>query len=95
MRLHRQCEWFCALSHAGADLLPLGLALHLLRKSAPSLPRALLAGVAAGSCGAMVGEAGCGQSWQHVLVFHGGAWLLIAGAALLLSRWLKPVSYAP
>ncbi len=87
--------WVCTLSHLGTDAIPLVIALLCLRRSAPHTPRALLAGVAAGSCGALIGEVGCGQSWQHVLLFHGGAWALIALASAVIARRLKRFSYAP
>lgn len=87
--------WVCTVSHVGFDLIPLVLVLRALRWMSPQPVRALVAGLVAGTVGALSGEVVCGQSARHVALFHLPAWLLVVLAALLLSRWLKPRSFAP
>jgi hypothetical protein len=87
--------WVCTAAHLGIGAVPLSLALVLLRKSAPNPLRAVVAGLAVGTVGAIAGELACEQSWQHVLLFHGAAWLGVAAGALLISRRLTPRSWAP
>lgn len=87
--------WVCTVSHLGFDLVPLAALLFSLRFAAPSLPRALVGGLAVGSSGAFLGELACGRGMAHVAAYHLPAWLLAAGAAVLLSRVLRPHSYAP
>ncbi|MBL8958017.1 MAG: DUF1109 domain-containing protein, partial [Myxococcaceae bacterium] len=63
--------------------------------SAPHPVRAALAGLAVGTCGALIGEVGCAQPWQHVLVYHLSAWLALMGACAVFARRLARSSYAP
>jgi len=88
-------EWVCSVSHLGVGLVPLALALAGLRQSAPSWGRALAAGLGAGTTGALLGEVVCHRGMRHVLVYHLGAWLLLALACAVISRWLRPRSFAP
>jgi len=87
--------WLCLVSHLAAGALPLGVALHVLRDCAPSLTKAVIAGFAAGSTGAMLGEIGCEQGPLHIAVWHLGAWAVVAAAVVVISRRLTPRSYAP
>ncbi len=88
-------EWVCTLTHTGVGIAPLAVALMVLKKSAPHPLRAALAGVAVGTCGALIGEIGCGQPWQHVLVYHLSAWLALVAACAVFARRLVRSSYAP
>lgn len=88
-------QWVCTAAHLGIGAVPLSVALVLLRKSAPNPLRAVVAGLAVGTVGAIAGELACEQSWQHVLLFHGAAWLGVAAASLAISRRLTPRSWAP
>ena len=88
-------EWVCTVSHAGAGIAPLAVALMVLKKSAPHPLRAALAGLAVGTCGALIGEIGCAQPWQHVLVYHLSAWLALVAACAVFARRLVRSSYAP
>lgn len=85
----------CTLSHLGVGLVPAGFVLLLLRGMAPNGWRSLLAGLAAGTTGAAVGELGCAQSAAHVAVFHLSAWVAISLVVWLVSRRLGRSSYAP
>jgi hypothetical protein len=87
--------WVCTASHAGVALLPMAVALLTLRSAAFHPLRALSAGLAVGTAGALVGELVCAQDWRHVAGYHLSAWALVAGGALVLSRYLKPRSFAP
>ncbi len=87
--------WMCTVSHLGAGLVPVVVAVMLLRGSARSVTKALLAGIAAGCTGALLGELGCEQSALHVAIWHLGAWALVIAATVAVSRRIKPRSYAP
>jgi len=88
-------EWVCSVSHLGVGLVPLAFALAGLRQSAPSWGRALAAGLGAGTTGALLGELVCHRGMQHVLVYHLGAWLLLAVSCAVISRRLRRRSFAP
>ncbi len=85
----------CSGSHLAVDLIPLGLVLYSLRRFAWSLGRAALAGAAVAATGALAGELSCQRGWVHVLVHHVGAGLLIVAACVLISRTLRPQTFAP
>ncbi|AGC45143.1 carotenogenesis protein CarR [Myxococcus stipitatus DSM 14675] len=87
--------WVCTASHLAVDLVPLIVALVVLRGAAFQPLRALCAGLSVGTTGAFVGELACEQDWRHVAGYHLLAWALICAAAIVLSRSLKPRSYAP
>ncbi|XXF79259.1 DUF1109 domain-containing protein [Myxococcaceae bacterium GXIMD 01537] len=87
--------WVCTASHVGVGLVPLVVALLGLREAAFSFPRALVAGLSVGTTGAFVGELACEQGWRHVAGYHLAAWALVTLAALVVSRSLKPRSFAP
>ncbi|ADO75688.1 hypothetical protein [Stigmatella aurantiaca] len=87
--------WVCTASHAGIALLPMTVALLTLRNAAFHPFRALVAGLAMGTTGALVGEMACAQGWRHVAGYHLSAWALVAGASLAMSKFLKPRSFAP
>ena len=85
----------CSGSHLAVDLIPLGLVLYSLRRFSWSLGRAALAGAAVAATGALAGELSCQRGWVHVLVHHVGAGLLIVAACVLISRTLRPQTFAP
>jgi hypothetical protein len=87
--------WVCTASHFGVALVPLLVALLSLRGAAFLPLRAIVAGLAVGTTGALVGELACAQGWRHVAGYHLSAWALVAGVALAVSRSLKPRSFAP
>ncbi len=88
-------QWVCTVSHVSLGFGPLVLALFTLRRSAPSLLRSVVAGLAVGTVGAVAGEVGCEQGWQHVLVFHLVPWLALTAASVVVSSRMKRWSYAP
>ncbi|WNG48037.1 DUF1109 domain-containing protein [Archangium minus] len=88
-------EWVCTASHVGLGLIPLVVAVVLLRSAAFRPLRAVLAGLSVGTTGAFVGELACAQGWRHVLGYHLSAWVLIAVATFAVSRSLLPRSFAP
>ncbi|TQF09132.1 DUF1109 domain-containing protein [Myxococcus llanfairpwllgwyngyllgogerychwyrndrobwllllantysiliogogogochensis] len=87
--------WVCTVSHLAVGAAPLVVALWMLRGAAFQPLRALSAGLSVGTTGAFVGELACEQDWRHVASYHLFAWGLICVMALVLSRHLKPRSYAP
>ncbi len=90
-----QPEWVCTVSHLAVGLAPAAVVIVLLRGMAPNRLRSVLAGLAAGTTGAIVGEFGCGQSAGHVAIFHLSAWAAVALLVALISSRLTPRSYAP
>lgn len=88
-------EWVCGVSHLGAGVIPLGFMIAALRRASPNPWRALAGGFAVGTTGAVIGELACSRGWDHVLKYHLGAWLMIAVVCLVLSRRIRPLSYAP
>ena len=87
--------WVCTLSHLAFDAVPLAVLAWHLRFAAPSPGRALVGGLAVGSGGAFLGELACGRGLAHVAAYHLPAWALVALAALVLSRTVRPRSFAP
>jgi hypothetical protein len=85
----------CSGSHLAVDLIPLSLVLYSLRRFSWSLGRAALAGAAVAATGALAGELSCQRGWMHALVHHVGAGLVIVAACVLISRTLRPHTYAP
>jgi hypothetical protein len=85
----------CSAVHLGIDLIPLGLVLVSLRRFSFSLGRSLLAGAAAAATGALAGELSCSRGWTHALIHHVGAGLVVAMSCVLLSRMLRPQTFAP
>jgi hypothetical protein len=88
-------EWWCTMGHLGFGVIPLFIALTVLRRFAFSWWRAGLAGASAGCIGALLGELGCVEGPGHVLWYHLPAWGLVAVATLILARQKKPDSFAP
>jgi hypothetical protein len=88
-------EWVCTATHLGAGVLPLFVMLAALKRAAPNPMRALSAGLAVGTTGALIGELACGRGWLHVLEYHVSAWVVIAAVCVLIARRQKPISYAP
>ena len=87
--------WVCALSHFAVGLGPLAVSVIALRASVFRPARALVAGLAVGTSGALLGELACAQDWRHVAGYHLTAWALIAVVEVVVSRFLKPRSFAP
>jgi len=87
--------WVCTASHLALGIVPLVVALVALRGAVFQPLRALCAGLSVGTTGAFIGELACEQDWRHVASYHLFAWALLALVALVLSRSLKPRSYAP
>jgi hypothetical protein len=87
--------WVCTASHLAVGIGPLIVSLVALRTAAFRPLRALVAGLAVGTTGALVGELACAQGWQHVAGYHLTAWALIACVELVVSRSLEPRSFAP
>lgn len=85
----------CSASHLAVDLIPLGLVLHALRRFSFSLGRATLAGAAVAATGAIAGELSCARGWVHALVYHAGAGLVMVVACVLISRAIRPQTFAP
>ena len=88
-------EIACSGSHLAVDLIPLGLVLYSLRRFSWSLGRAALAGAAVAATGAIAGELSCERGSVHALVHHVGAGLVIVAACVLISRALRPQTFAP
>lgn len=88
-------EWVCTALHLASAIVPVLVAVWMLRGVAPSPMRAAVAGLAMGSTGAMLGELACGQGMRHVAVFHLGAWALVVLTCVVASRVVTPRSYAP
>jgi len=87
--------WVCTASHFGVGLVPLVVALFALRSAVFQPLRAVVAGLAVGTTGAFLGELACEQGWRHVAGYHLLAWGLVTVASLVISKSLKPRSYAP
>lgn len=87
--------WVCTASHFALSGGPLIALTFMLRRGAVSAARGAMAGAAAGTAGAMLGEIACEQSLLHALQYHVLAWALAVAAAVVISRRLKPSSYAP
>ena len=88
-------QWVCTVSHLSLGLGPLVWATMMLRRMAANMVRSLVAGLAVGTVGAVTGEVGCDQGWQHVLLFHLTPWLVLTATAVLMSRRAGRWSYAP
>ncbi|NMO14765.1 DUF1109 domain-containing protein [Pyxidicoccus fallax] len=87
--------WVCTASHVAVGLVPLVVAVLALRAAVFDPLRALVAGLAVGTTGAFLGELACAQDWRHVAGHHLLAWSIVAAASLVISKSLKPRSYAP
>lgn len=90
-----QPEWVCTVSHLAVGLAPAAVVITLLRRMAPNRLRGVVAGLAAGTTGALVGELACAQSAVHVATFHLSAWAAVAVAVALISSKVRATSYAP
>lgn len=88
-------EWSCTLTHLFVGVVPLAVGLFALRRANLRLLAGVSLGVSAGTTGAMVGELACGRDATHVLLFHVTAWVAVVAAGALLSRVVRPRSYAP
>jgi hypothetical protein len=87
--------WICSSTELLAGLAPLAVVLAGLRDGGWSWRRAGTAGVALGAAGFIWGEVACQRDLLHVLLHHGGAWIVLTIACVYLSRWLRPRSFAP
>jgi hypothetical protein len=88
-------EWVCTASHIAVGLGPLIVSVIALRAAVFRPARALIAGLAVGTSGALVGELACSQDWRHVAGYHLTAWAVIAVVEVAVLRFLKPRSFAP
>ncbi|ATB48385.1 NrsF family protein [Corallococcus macrosporus] len=88
-------EWVCTVSHLAIGVVPLVVALVALRGAVFQPLRAGVAGLAVGSTGALLGELACEQDGRHVLTHHLLAWVVITAVLVVISKSLKPRSYAP
>ncbi|ABF88965.1 carotenogenesis protein CarR [Myxococcus xanthus DK 1622] len=87
--------WVCTVSHLAIGVVPLVVALFALRGAFFQPLRAVVAGLSVGSTGALLGELACEQDWRHVLSHHLLAWVVITVVLVVISKSLKPRSYAP
>jgi hypothetical protein len=87
--------WVCTVSHVGVAVVPGVVMLFALRRSAFTVLRAVVAGLAVGATGAFVGELVCEQGALHVLLFHLPAWAFSTAVVTFVSSRLKPRSFAP
>ncbi len=88
-------EWVCTLSHLAVALPAMAVALWLLKGMAFHLGRAVAAGLAVGTTGALLGELLCGRNAAHIAVFHLSSWVLAAVAVVALSFTTSRRSFAP
>ena len=88
-------EWVCSASHLGVALPAMVAAAFALRRFASTTLRAVLAGVAVGTTGALLGELLCGGNASHIALFHLGAWAVATTAVTVAALRLKKSSYAP
>lgn len=88
-------HWVCTVSHFAVGLAPAAVVILLLRGMAPNRLRSIVAGLAAGTTGAFVGELACAKPAGHVAVFHLSAWVAVALVVTFVSSRLTPRSYAP
>ncbi len=88
-------EWLCTVLHLAVAAPAAFFAVTLLRSMAPSTPRAVAAGLAAGTTGALLGELLCERDAAHVAGFHLAAWTLAAAAVVVLSAGVRRRSWAP
>lgn len=87
--------WVCTVSHVGVAVLPAVVMLWALRRSAFTVLRAVVAGLAVGATGAFVGELVCEQGAMHVLGFHLPAWVFSTVVVTWVASKLTPRSFAP
>lgn len=87
--------WVCSTSHLAVGLIPLTLGVLAMRRAAWKLERALVAGIALGTPGGILGELVCQRGWRHALTHHVGAWVLVVAVCVVVSRWVRPRSFAP
>jgi hypothetical protein len=88
-------EWVCTLSHLAVAMPAAVVALWMLRGMAFDLSRAVAAGLAVGTTGALLGELMCGRDATHIALFHLSSWTLAAIAVVALSTRLTRRSFAP
>ncbi|WP_426752494.1 DUF1109 domain-containing protein [Myxococcus sp. Y35] len=87
--------WVCTVSHLAIGAVPLVVALIALRGTVFQPLRAAVAGLSVGSTGALLGELACEQDGRHVITHHLLAWVVITVVLVVISKSLKPRSYAP
>lgn len=93
--VHTSPEWVCSASHLGVALPAMVAAAFALRRFAPTVWRAMLAGVAVGTTGALLGELMCAGNATHIALFHLGAWAVATTAVTVAALRMKKTSYAP
>lgn len=87
-------EWLCTALHLIVAGPAIFTALMMLRSMAPSTPRAIAAGLAAGTTGALLGEMLCERDASHVATFHLAAWTIAAVVVVVLGSRIKRRSWA-
>lgn len=86
----------CLGTELGATLPLMALLTWMLTRSAPNALKALAAGLAGGAAGVFALHLHCPVSTvSHLLVFHALPWLVLAGVAVAVRRWVSSRSYAP
>jgi len=86
----------CMVSELGISVVPLGLALWFLTRSAYQPARAFAAGLGTGAVGilALHLHCACGTA-AHLFTFHVLPWLLLSALAVLLRSRMPTRSFAP
>jgi hypothetical protein len=86
----------CLGSEVLLSLLPAGVAVWLLTRTAYRPGRTFLAALSAGVAGLVGLDLHCPDgSWQHLAAFHLAPWLAVGGLAVLLRSRLASKTYAP
>lgn len=89
-------EWLCTVSHLAVAAPASGVAVQLLLKHmAFDLSRSVVAGLAVGTTGALLGELMCGRDAGHIALFHLSSWALAALAVVAVSTRIQRRSFAP
>ncbi|MGV3621007.1 MAG: NrsF family protein [Archangium sp.] len=87
-------EWLCTALHLVVAGPAIFAAVMALRSMAPSIPRAIAAGLAAGTTGALLGEMLCERDAAHVAIFHLAAWTIAATLVVVIGSRVKRSSWA-
>ena len=87
-------EWLCTALHLAVAGPAIFTAVTMLRSMAPSTPRSIAAGLAAGTTGALLGEMLCERDAAHVATFHLAAWTIAAMLVVIIGSRVKRSSWA-
>lgn len=88
-------EWVCSVSHVLMALVPISVAIYMLRRTAHSVLRATAAGLGAGTLGVMLGELACRRGVEHVVVHHLTAWAVVTALTVLIASRIRRKAFAP